>query len=197
MDAMLVHSSPIFVDQAAAIAELSREFRLPSIGLFPIYAKVGGLISYGPNNFDLIKQAGGNHWKDTFAVRRRPIIQSETDITVVSYQHDELRRTPAAHYSRIPVGACGRGCRIGSLPHLAPFGLGRFDARCRLLGEDRKSPMRVLTSEIDPTETLAAPIDRPRNRFRPLSKSSLEPLRCLFPRAGGADQRPDALARSP
>ena len=59
VDAMLVHSSPIFVDQASAIAELSREFRLPSIGLFPIYARVGGFISYGPNNFDLIKQAGG------------------------------------------------------------------------------------------------------------------------------------------
>ena len=59
VDAMLVHSSPIFVDQASVIAELSREFRLPSIGLFPIYAKVGGFISYGPNNFDLIKQAGG------------------------------------------------------------------------------------------------------------------------------------------
>lgn len=59
VDAMLVHSSPIFVDQAAVIAELSREFRLPSIGLFPIYAKVGGLISYGPNNFELIKQVGG------------------------------------------------------------------------------------------------------------------------------------------
>jgi putative ABC transport system substrate-binding protein len=59
VDAMLVHSSPIFVDQAPVIAELSREFRLPSIGLFPIYANVGGLISYGPNNFELIKQAGG------------------------------------------------------------------------------------------------------------------------------------------
>ena len=59
VDAMLVHSSPIFVDQAALIAELSREFRLPSIGLFPIYAKVGGLISYGPNNFELIEQLGG------------------------------------------------------------------------------------------------------------------------------------------
>ena len=59
VDAMLVHSSPIFVDQAAVIAELSREFRLPSIGLFPIYAKAGGLISYGPNNFELIKQLGG------------------------------------------------------------------------------------------------------------------------------------------
>ena len=59
VDAMLVHSSPIFVDQASAIADLGREFHLPSIGLFPIYAKVGGLVSYGPNNFELIKQAGG------------------------------------------------------------------------------------------------------------------------------------------
>lgn len=58
VDAMLVHSSPIFVDQAAVIAGLGREFRLPTIGLFPIYAKVGGLISYGPNNFELFKQAG-------------------------------------------------------------------------------------------------------------------------------------------
>jgi putative ABC transport system substrate-binding protein len=59
VDAMLVHSSPIFVDQAAVIAELAIELRLPSIGLFPIYARVGGLISYGPNNFDLVKQVGG------------------------------------------------------------------------------------------------------------------------------------------
>ena len=58
VDAVLVHSSPIFVDHAAAIAGLGREFRLPTIGLFPIYAKVGGLISYGPNNFELFKQAG-------------------------------------------------------------------------------------------------------------------------------------------
>jgi putative ABC transport system substrate-binding protein len=56
---MLVHSSPIFVDQASAIAELGREFRLPSIGLFPIYAKAGGLVSYGPNNFELFRQVGG------------------------------------------------------------------------------------------------------------------------------------------
>jgi len=58
-DAMLVHSSPVFVDQAAAIAKLALEFRMPTIGLFPIYAKVGGLFSYGPNNFELFKQAGG------------------------------------------------------------------------------------------------------------------------------------------
>ena len=59
VDAMLIHSSPIFVDQASVIAELANEFRLPSIGLFPVYAKAGGLVSYGPNNFDLLKQAGG------------------------------------------------------------------------------------------------------------------------------------------
>jgi putative ABC transport system substrate-binding protein len=59
VDAVLVHSSPIFVDKAVVIAELAREFQLPSIGLFPIYAKVGGLISYGPNNYELVKQAGG------------------------------------------------------------------------------------------------------------------------------------------
>jgi putative tryptophan/tyrosine transport system substrate-binding protein len=59
VDAMLVHSSPVFVDKAATIAELALEFRIPTIGLFPIYAKAGGLFSYGPNNFDLFKQAGG------------------------------------------------------------------------------------------------------------------------------------------
>src|SRR3954449_11202456 len=59
VDAVLVHSSPIFVDRAAMIADLAREFRLPSIGLFPVYAKVGGLISYGPNNYELMKQSGG------------------------------------------------------------------------------------------------------------------------------------------
>ena len=59
VDAMLVHSSPVFVDQAAVIAELALEYHMPTIGLFPIYAKAGGLFSYGPNNFELFKQAGG------------------------------------------------------------------------------------------------------------------------------------------
>jgi putative ABC transport system substrate-binding protein len=58
VDAVLVHSSPIFVDQAGTIAELARDKRLPSIGLFPIYARLGGLFSYGPDNFALWKQAG-------------------------------------------------------------------------------------------------------------------------------------------
>ena len=58
VDALLIHSSPIFVDKAPMIADLAREFRLPSIGLFPVYAKVGGLISYGPNNYEMMKQVG-------------------------------------------------------------------------------------------------------------------------------------------
>lgn len=58
VDAMLVHSSPLFVDRAASIAELALKFRMPTIGLFPVYAKAGGLFSYGPNNFQLFKQAG-------------------------------------------------------------------------------------------------------------------------------------------
>jgi putative ABC transport system substrate-binding protein len=36
VDAMLVHSSPVFVDQAAVIAELAIEYHMPTIGLFPI-----------------------------------------------------------------------------------------------------------------------------------------------------------------
>jgi hypothetical protein len=49
----------VFVDHAAAIAELALEFWMPTIGLFPIYAKAGGLFPYGPNDFELFKQAGG------------------------------------------------------------------------------------------------------------------------------------------
>ena len=58
VEALLIHSSPIFVDQAKLIAELALEHRLPSIALFPIAARVGGLMSYGPDNFALFPQAG-------------------------------------------------------------------------------------------------------------------------------------------
>ena len=57
-DAVLIHSSPIFVDQAKLIADLALEHRLPSIALFPIAARVGGLMSYGPDNFALWPQVG-------------------------------------------------------------------------------------------------------------------------------------------
>jgi putative ABC transport system substrate-binding protein len=56
--AVLAHSSPIFVDNAERIAALALQHRLPSLMLFPIYAKVGGLLSYGPDNFALFAQVG-------------------------------------------------------------------------------------------------------------------------------------------
>jgi hypothetical protein len=39
---------------------------------------------------------------------------------------------------------------------LALFGIGWSDESCPLLGEDRKSPMRALTSENDPQQTFEA-----------------------------------------
>jgi len=57
-DAVLAHSSPIFVDNAERIARLALDHQLASIMLFPVYAKAGGLISYGPDNFALMPQAG-------------------------------------------------------------------------------------------------------------------------------------------
>jgi putative ABC transport system substrate-binding protein len=57
-DAVLAHSSPLFVDEAARIARLALEHRLPSVMLFPVYAKAGGLLSFGPDNFALLPQIG-------------------------------------------------------------------------------------------------------------------------------------------
>ena len=52
------HTSFEQVRDAQRIADLALERRLPSIMLFPVYAKAGGLISYGPDNFALLPQAG-------------------------------------------------------------------------------------------------------------------------------------------
>ena len=73
---MLVHSSPVFVDQAAAIAKLALEFRMPTIGLFPIYAKVGGLFSYGPNNFELFNKQAASPAKSSAGRIRRNFLFS-------------------------------------------------------------------------------------------------------------------------
>lgn len=78
MDAMLVHSSPIFVDQVAVIAELAREFRLPSIGLFPICAEVGFRVA----------QAGWWHRRQNPSWRKAGrVSDTETDLSVVSNQY--------------------------------------------------------------------------------------------------------------
>ena len=56
--ALLVLSSPIFAGEAPQIASLALQHRLPSITLFPVFARSGGLLSYGPDNLDLLRQAG-------------------------------------------------------------------------------------------------------------------------------------------
>lgn len=57
-EALLVLSSPLFGTEAPRIAELALQHRLPAIMLFPAFARSGGLLSYGPDNLDLLRQAG-------------------------------------------------------------------------------------------------------------------------------------------
>lgn len=57
-EALIVHSSPIFVDSAQQIGLLAIERRLPSVALFPISAASGTLLAYGPDNFALLPRAG-------------------------------------------------------------------------------------------------------------------------------------------
>jgi putative ABC transport system substrate-binding protein len=47
--ALVVLSSPLMSIQAARIAQFAVESRLPSIFADPVFAKAGGLMSYGPN----------------------------------------------------------------------------------------------------------------------------------------------------
>ena len=58
IEALLVHSSPILVDQAKTISEAALKHKLPAIGLFPINARTGLLLAYGPDNFALMPQVG-------------------------------------------------------------------------------------------------------------------------------------------
>lgn len=57
-EALLVHSSPLFVDHAERIGQLALEHKLPSVGLFPVSAAAGALLAYGPDNFALLPRAG-------------------------------------------------------------------------------------------------------------------------------------------
>jgi hypothetical protein len=86
MDAMLVHSSPIFVDEAAVIAEFGREFRLPSIGLFPIYTKVGGFISHDRIILNCSSRLVASSAK-LFVVRNRRVSHTETGLPLVPNQY--------------------------------------------------------------------------------------------------------------
>jgi putative ABC transport system substrate-binding protein len=58
-DALLVHVDALFNDRGEdQIADLAAEYRLPTMMANFTFAGRGGLISYGANSYDLIRQAG-------------------------------------------------------------------------------------------------------------------------------------------
>jgi putative ABC transport system substrate-binding protein len=58
IDALLMLSSPMLGPHVRRLAELTLRYRLPSVTLFPEFARAGGLIAYGPNLLDTYRQVG-------------------------------------------------------------------------------------------------------------------------------------------
>jgi putative ABC transport system substrate-binding protein len=57
--ALLMLSSPLISANVQKLAELAILHKLPTITLFPDFARAGGLMAYGPNLLGAIQQAGG------------------------------------------------------------------------------------------------------------------------------------------
>jgi putative ABC transport system substrate-binding protein len=57
-DAVLILSSPLIGMNPSRIADLTIEYRLPTISLFTEFARAGGLIAYGVSLPGAIRQAG-------------------------------------------------------------------------------------------------------------------------------------------
>ena len=57
-DALLVGLDPLFVGRRVQLATLAARHAVPSIYPFREDAEAGGLMSYGPSNTDLVRQAG-------------------------------------------------------------------------------------------------------------------------------------------
>ena len=58
VDALLILSSPLFGARASVLADLALRHRLPTVTLFPDFARAGGLIAYGPNLLDTYRPLG-------------------------------------------------------------------------------------------------------------------------------------------
>ena len=58
VDALLILSSPLFGARASVLADLALRHRLPTVTLFPDFARAGGLIAYGPNLLDTYSPLG-------------------------------------------------------------------------------------------------------------------------------------------
>ena len=56
--AMLILSSPLIPANLQTLSELALRHRIAAITLFPDFARTGGLLAYGPNLLDLIRQLG-------------------------------------------------------------------------------------------------------------------------------------------
>jgi putative ABC transport system substrate-binding protein len=56
--AMLILSSPLIPANLQTLSELALRYRIAAITLFPDFARAGGLLAYGPNLLDLIRQLG-------------------------------------------------------------------------------------------------------------------------------------------
>lgn len=57
-DGMLLLSSPLMSIHSKQFADLALAHRLPAISLFSSFARAGGLMSYGPNLNDIIRETG-------------------------------------------------------------------------------------------------------------------------------------------
>ena len=58
VDALLVLSSPLFGARPSVLAGLALRQKLPTVTLFPDFARAGGLIAYGPNLLDTYRPLG-------------------------------------------------------------------------------------------------------------------------------------------
>jgi putative ABC transport system substrate-binding protein len=55
---MIILSSPLIPGNVQTLSELALRYRVAAITLFPDFARVGGLLAYGPNLQDLTRQVG-------------------------------------------------------------------------------------------------------------------------------------------
>jgi putative ABC transport system substrate-binding protein len=58
VDALLILSSPLFGSRTSVLADLALRHKLPTVTLFPDFARAGGLIAYGPNLLDTYRPLG-------------------------------------------------------------------------------------------------------------------------------------------
>jgi putative tryptophan/tyrosine transport system substrate-binding protein len=58
LDALLILSSPLFGAQANLLADLALRHKLPTVTLFPDFARAGGLMAYGRNLLETYRPLG-------------------------------------------------------------------------------------------------------------------------------------------